>query len=230
MTEETNVCKFCNKPFKKLSTLSVHVCEPKRRHLAKNDKHVMVGFETFVRFYQLTQANQSTLKERTYDDFAKSPYYNAFVKFGSFVHNIKPLYPSKFIEWIIKSGVKLDCWCSDALYERYVLELLQTESVNTALERSITTMMQWAETNNSRWDHYFKYINTNRAIFDIKDGKISPWLILNCGTGTTMLTSFRDDQLASISTIIDPVFWKKRFKNSPVEMKLVCEVVINGNL
>lgn len=229
MSEE-NVCKFCNKPFKKLSTLNVHVCEPKRRHLAKNDKHVVVGFETFIKFYQMTQANQSAMKEKTYEDFAKSPYYNAFVKFGSFVHNIKPLYPSKFIEWVIKSGVKLDYWCSDALYEKYVLELLQTESVNTALDRSITHMIYWAEVNKSQWNHYFKYVNTNRAIFDIKDGKVSPWLLLNSESGTTMLTNFRDDQLASIATIIDPIFWKRKFKSSPLEMKLVHEVVKNGNL
>ena len=221
------ICQYCKHGYTKESTLFTHVCEQKRRHLAKEEKHVVIGYQTFVRFYQITQ---NAKQNKTYEEFARSPYYNAFVKFGSYVNNVSPLYPSNYLDWVVKSGVKLDHWCRDTLYERYVLELIHTEGVETALERSIKTMETWAETQTSTWSHYFSYVSFSRATFDIKDGKISPWLILNCETGKKMLASLSDEQLASISNIIDPLVWVKKFKAQKHDLDLVKEIVKEANL
>ena len=220
-------CQFCKSKFMQEKTLAVHLCEQKRRFLAKDSKAAVIGYQTFNRFFQITQ---KLGQNKTYEEFARSPYYNAFVKFGSFVSNINPLYPDKFIEWIVRSGVKLDHWCREELYEKYVLNLIHTESVETALERSLKHMQAWADANNSVWNHYFKYVSTNRAVFDIKDGKVSPWLILNSATGKEMLANFRDDQLEAISNIIDPRVWVKKFKQQTFDLELVKQVVKEANL
>jgi hypothetical protein len=220
-------CQFCGHGYTQEKTLAVHMCEQKRRHLSKDEKHVVIGYQTYVRFYQLTQ-NAKTIK--TYNEFSRSPYYNAFVKFGSYVSNVNPLYPDHYIDWVVRSGVKLDHWCRDALYEKYVLELIHTEQVETALNRSVTHMQSWANDNNSIWSHYFKYVSVNRATYDIRDGKVSPWLILNCTTGKHLLTSLSDEQLASISNVIDPNVWVKKFKKQRADLELVKEVVKESNL
>lgn len=203
------------------------MCEQKRRHLARTEKHVHIGYQSFVRFYQLSQKFNGI---KTYDEFARSPYYNAFVKFGSFVSNVNPLYPDHYIDWVVTSGVKLDHWCRDELYDKYALELIKTEAVETALERSINHMMLWADANNSVWNHYFNYVSVNRAMFDIKDGKISPWIILNSEAGKTMLASFNDEQLNAISLVIDPPYWMKKFKKQRSDVELVKTVLKEVNL
>ena len=109
-------CEYCQKYFAKEKTLAVHVCEQKRRHLSKNEKHVQAGLLTYQRFYDITQKGKVA---KTFDDFATSPYYTAFVKFGSFLVNTAPIYPERFIDFVVKSGVKLDHWCRDNLYEQY---------------------------------------------------------------------------------------------------------------
>jgi hypothetical protein len=221
------VCQYCNKKFAKSSTLFSHVCEQKRRHLAKDEKHVVIAYQAFTKFFQLTQNSQGV---KSYSDFAKSPYYNAFVKFGSFVSNTNPLYPQKFIDWVIKSGVKLDHWCKDELYEKYVVDLLMTEHAETALERTLKTMQDWADGNSAVWNSYFSQVSTNRAVYDIKDGKISPWVLLQSPSGKEMLQSFRDDQLAAIANIINPQVWVRKFKNATYETELIKAVVKEGNL
>lgn len=216
------VCQYCNHSFSKEKTLFVHVCEQKRRALAKSEKHVLIGFETFNQFYKI---NQNFNGNKTYEEFARSPYYNAFVKFGSFVSNVDPLYPDKFINYIVTSGVKLDHWCRDELYDKYVVELIKKELVETALERSIKHMMSWGETNNVLWNHYFLYVSLSRATFDIKDGKISPWLILNSNNGKDLLKKLNDEQLSSVSTILDLPFWLAKFKKLPDDVELVKDIV-----
>lgn len=215
-------CEHCGKKFAKESTLVVHVCEKKRRHMSRNERHVQMGLMTYQKFYQLTQ---KTAKQKTFDEFISSPYYTAFVKFGSFMINTAPIYPEKFIEYVIRSGVKLDHWCRDELYDGYILELIKIEPADGAVQRSISTMIKWSDANNSIWEHYFLYANLNRATHDIKEGLISPWLLLNTKSGKKMLHSMNDEQLAIVGAIVDPQFWIKKFKTSPADTELVKEIV-----
>lgn len=226
-SDKPYVCEYCNKGYTKESTLAVHMCEKKRRHLQKDEKRVRYGFYAFQRFYKLSAGSQ---RDKTYDEFCKSPYYNAFVKFGSFISNVRPLYPEKYIDYVVTSGVKLDHWARDELYEKYVLEFILKEDVTTALERSVMSMMDWAEEQNASWNSYFNYVSLNRAVWNIKDGKISPWLILNCKSGKEMLSKFNDEQLSMVYHVINPEHWALRFRRQPDDVQLVKEVAKESNL
>ena len=148
------------------------MCQPKRRALQKNEKRVQLGMYAFNQFYKLSAGAK---KDKTYEEFCKSPYYNAFVKFGSFISNVRPLYPEKYIDYVVTSGVKLDHWCKEEMYEKYATNLIKKEGVETALERSVMTMMEWSEENEpAPWNHYFQHVSLNRAVWHIKDGKVSP--------------------------------------------------------
>jgi len=215
-------CGYCGKEFTKEKTLTVHVCEKKRRHLSRNEKHVQAALIAYQKFYQIAQRSS---KQKTFDEFVDSPYYNAFIKFGSFLSNANPIYPERYIEYVIKSGVKLDHWCRDELYDHYLADLIKTEPADGAIQRSIATMMDWANNNNAQWEHYFSYVNLNRATYDIKEGKISPWIILNCASGRSMLQKMNPEQIEIISAVLDPEHWGRRFKLYPADVELVKEVL-----
>jgi hypothetical protein len=205
----------------KEKTLYAHMCENKRRAMQKDEKRVQAGMMAFNRFFKLTQGAK---KDKTYDDFIKSPYYNAFVKFGSFINNVMPIYPDKFMDYVIKSGVKLDQWCRDELYETYLYEIIKTEPVESAVQRSLQTMMEWGDVSQAQFNHYFNYVNLNRAVHDIRNGKISPWLLLNCASGKKMLNNFSNEQLDLIAPAFDLPFWLKKFKQVPADIILVKEI------
>ena len=214
-------CVHCGKSFMKEKTLYAHMCEQKRRSMQKDEKRVQAGFMAFNRWYQLTQ---NAKKEKTYEEFCKTAYYNAFVKFGSFINNVTPIYPSKFVDYVIKSGVKLDHWCRDELYETYLYDMIKTEPVEAAVQRSIQHMMEWGDTSGAQFNHYFNYVNFNRAVHDIRNGKISPWLMLNCKSGKQMLQNFNDEQLELIAPAFDLPYWLKKFKGVPADVALVKEI------
>lgn len=220
MTSNLNTCTFCNKTFQKERTLHVHVCEPKRRHLQKDEKWVKNGFLVFQKFYEV---HQNTGKPKTYKQFCESSYYNAFVKFGRYLLYINPLYPEKYIEFIVRSKVKLDHWARDELYESYLIETLKTEPLESALQRSIKTMMEWADEQKVQWADYFRLVTTNRAVSHIQKGSISPWLVLGCPAGKKMLKSFSDEQLQMVQRFINPEYWSNKFRSSPADAMFVTE-------
>jgi hypothetical protein len=201
-------------------TLVAHMCERKRRALQKDEKRVRAGYMAFNRFWQLAQGG----KTKTYNEFCDTSYYNAFVKFGSFINNINALYPDKFVDWVIKSGTKLDHWCRDELYEKYLFDVLKTEPVESAVQRSLQTMMEWGDNHNAEFSHYFNYVSLNKAVHDIRNGNISPWVILNTVSGKEMVQKMSDEQLNMISPAFDVPFWLKKFRAVPADVALVKEI------
>jgi len=215
-------CGYCGKKFVKEKTLAVHVCETKRRHMSRSEKHVVAALMAYQKFYEIAQHAKA---KKTFDEFVVSPYYNAFVKFGSFLANANPIYPERFIEWVIRSNIKLDHWCRDELYDRYLVELIKTEPADGAIQRTIKTMMDWSDQSNAAWEHYFLYVNSNRAVKHIRDGAISPWVMLNSTGGKQMLRKMNDEQLEIITPMLDLPYWTKRFKDHPADVELVKAVL-----
>jgi hypothetical protein len=221
LLEQPHECVHCGKKFSNPRTLFSHVCERKRRALQRDEKRVQAGFMVFNRFFQLTQNSK---KDKTYEEFCNSPYYNAFVKFGSFINNVNPLYPDRFIDHVIKSGIKLDKWCRDQVYEQYLYEIIKVEPVESAVERTLQTMIEWAMENQAEFKDYFNYVSLNRAVRDILNGKISSWMILNTTSGKSMIQKMNDEQLSLINPAFDIKYWLKKFKESPADVAFVKEV------
>ena len=141
------------------------------------------------------------------------------------------MYPEKYIDYVVTSGVKLDHWAKDEMYEKYVLQFILKEDVHTALERSVKVMSEWADEHKpAPWNHYFSHIGMNKAVWDIKDGKISPWLLLNCKSGKDMLSRFNDEQLDMVYHVINPKHWALRFNRLPNDVQLVKDVAKESNL
>ena len=59
---------------------------------------------------------------------------------------------------------------------------------------------------------------------DIKNGKISPWVILNSKSGKDMLNKFSDEQLDLIAPAFDLPYWLKKFKQMPADSALVVDI------
>ena len=221
LQEQPYICVHCKKKFMQERTLISHLCERKRRALQRDEKRVQAGFMAYNRFWQLTQ---NAKKSKTYDEFADSSYYNSFVKFGSFINNINPLYPDRFVDYVIKSGEKLDNWCKDKIYEKYLFDILKNEPVESAVHRSIQTMIEWADEHNANFVHYFDYVSLNKAVHDILNGRISCWVLLNSTSGKSMVQKMNDEQLAMISPAFDLKYWIKRFKDCPADVAVVLEI------
>ena len=55
-------CEYCGASFTKEKTLSVHMCEKKRRRLQKDEKRVQTGYYAFTRFYKLSAGTKKIKK------------------------------------------------------------------------------------------------------------------------------------------------------------------------
>jgi len=216
-------CQYCNAKFKSERTLMVHVCEPKRRWINKDEKYSRLAFYAFNRFYELTHA---VGKPIDFDMFAKSKFYLGFTKFGKHIININAINPEEFIDFVIQNSVKLDKWTSDSVYNTYVQELNRKESADRAVERSILLMQKWGEEYERPFNKFFKEVSKPLAIHYIKSGRISPWVIFNSDNGAELIDSFSDEELIIINDYLEPAFWTRKF-NARVEDVQFVKMILN---
>ena len=94
-------------------------------------------------------------KDKTYDEFAKSQYYSAFVKFGRYILDIRAVNPESYIRYLTTNKVKLDWWCKDSTYNKYLAEQSKTETPERAVERFVLLAQDWSQNTGNHWSDYF---------------------------------------------------------------------------
>ena len=206
----------------KESSLAVHSCEPRRRRMEKDEAGVRLGFHAYLKFYELTQGSA---KLKTFDDFADSPYYKAFVKFGRYCVDIRAVNPEQFVKWVLKQNKKIDHWAKDSVYTEYLTDYLRVENVNDSLARAIEFGIDWAEQTGNPPHDCLRYGNTNSMVYAVTAGRISPWVIYNCESGQKFLGELDATQIAMVWAYIDSDFWMKKFSDYPADQEYVKDIL-----
>jgi len=218
----TYICQYCRKNFARETSLAVHSCEPRRRRQERDEAGVRLGFQAYLKFYELTQGSA---RLKTHDDFCESPYYRAFVKFGRYCVAVRAVNPARFTEWLLKNNKKIDRWCTDSVYTEYLVDYLRVENVNDALARAMEFSISWSEETGNPAEDCLRYGNNNAMVYAVTAGRISPWIIYNCESGQKFLSELDSTQIAMIWSYVDAEVWTKKFADYVADQEYVKEIL-----
>ena len=188
-----------------------HLCENKRRWQDKDQPGNRIGFQAWVEFYK---KNTASKKPKTYVDFTKSAYYIAFVKFGHYCVDLKCINVTRYADWLLKNQIKIDSWCSDTNYTKFLIEHLKSEDPLDAIARSIETTMTIAKDSGIETKDCLRYANRNKLAYAVTTGKISPWMLYQSESGVDFLSSLDESQQKMIIDYINPEQWAIKFRRN----------------
>jgi hypothetical protein len=134
------------------------------------------------------------------------------VKFGNYCVNINAINIPRFTDWLLKNQVKIDNWCSDSTYTKYLVEFLRHEDAFDAIHRSIEHCMEMATDAKILPHDMLRYGNANKICYAITTGKISPWLLFQSDSGVRFLETLNEGHVKMIIDYINPEQWAIRFK------------------
>lgn len=215
-------CDFCGRNFLRESTIAKHICEYKQRWLNKDLQGNRIGFQAWLQFYK---KNSASKKKRTYEEFIKSAYYVAFVKFGTYCSDANVLNVSRFVDWLLKNQIRIDSWNTDTNYTKFLIEYLREEDPLDAIARSIETTQKLAEGEKILTKDVLRYSNRNKICYAITTGKISPWMLYQSDSGTKMLDELDGTQVKMVIDYINPEQWAIKFKRNPDKVNEVKELL-----
>ena len=218
-------CEFCNREFMRESTMAKHLCENKQRYLNKDLQGNRIGFQAWLQFYK---KNTASKKNKTYDEFIRSAYYTAFVKFGTHCADINAINISRYVDWLLKNQIRIDTWTTDSVYTKYLIEYLRIEDPLDAIARSVQTTIDLAEIEGILPRDYLRYGNANKICHNITNGKLSPWMLYQTDSGVKFLDNLNESQVKMVIDYINPELWKIKFNREPDNVKQVKELLNAG--
>jgi hypothetical protein len=171
-----------------------------------------LGFQSWIEFYK---KNSASKKQKTYEEFIRSAYYIAFVKFGSYCIDVNVLNVSRYIDWLLKNQIKIDSWCQDSNYTKFLIEYLRIEDPMDAIARSIETTINMAEVERILSKDYLRYGNSNKICYAITTGKLSPWILYHSASGKEFLDKLDESQIKMVIEYLNPELWAIKFKREP---------------
>jgi hypothetical protein len=205
-------CEFCKRSFLRESTVLKHICEYKHRWMDKDKQGNRLGFQSWIEFYK---KNSTSKKQKTYEEFIRSAYYTAFVKFGSYCVDVNVLNVNRYIDWLLKNQIKIDSWCQDTNYTKFLIEYLRIEDPMDAIARSIETTINMASVERVLSKDYLRYGNSNKICYAITTGKLSPWILYHSASGKEFLDKLDESQIKMVIDYLNPELWAIKFKREP---------------
>jgi hypothetical protein len=215
-------CEFCGRSFIRESTVLKHICEYKHRWLEKDRPSNRIGFQAWIQFYK---KNSASKKNKTYEEFIKSQYYAAFIKFGMYCVDANVINVSRYADWLVKNQIKIDTWNTDTNYTKFLVEYLRVEDPLDAIHRSIETCVELTIDQSILSKDVLRYANKNRVCFQITKGKISPWMLYHSESGLEFLASIDSTQQKMIMDYINPEQWAIKFKRNSDSVTQVKEIL-----
>ena len=224
----TFICEFCKRFFAKERTWYNHSCEKKRRWLNRDSAQGRLAFHSWKRFHELS--GMRNMKKVTQEDFISSAFYQAFNRFSAYVLENNVVAPRSFIDFVIRSNIPIDRWCQESLLVVYIRDLVNTESCDQALARSVEYLAKWAQENDQSWHDFFRLVNTNLGTQIICHGRISPWMVYNADSSMQFLERCTPEQVSMVQNWAPAHVWKIKFKNHPQDAEFAREMLAQAGM
>lgn len=221
------ICKFCNLGFSSEKTLSAHMCPKKRRMAEKDTTTSRIAFQSFLTFHEMVMHSQ---RKHTFDEFISSSYYAGFIKLARFIVSLKPISSDAYVSYLFKNGIKINKWCDMDIYFKFVADYLPNENPTTAVERSLGELDEWAENNRQAIQDYFELVSTVEAVYSIRRGKISPWLLYLSPKAGLLLERFAPEQAEEIMPFINPTKWAEVFEKKQYDVEFFKPIIEESGL
>jgi len=216
-------CEYCLKSWKNEKSLINHLCEKKMRWMDQDHKYTKIGFAAYQRFYERQQRTKVE-----YKDFVDSRFFRAFTKFGRYVVLIHCIDVPAFINFLITNSIKLDDWTKDTVYASFLRQETFREPAMRAVERNIHLMNTWAKETNQEWTQFFTTVYPSTAVEYIRQGRLSPWVLLTCkASAQKLFDRLSDEQIGYAFTYIDLEIWEAKLKKIEFkeDISYICKVM-----
>lgn len=207
-TDKPHQCPFCGKCYSSEKSLINHTCKYRLRWNWRDNRDYSMAFMIYCHYY----TTQFRGNKPSYEDFMYGRYFDAFVKFAVYMLNNDITEPQKFIDFVMKHGIRLDDWCKDGTYELYIRHHVENEPALRAAERNVLLMQQYGDRDNYHWTEFFDRVAPAEAVRLVKMGRLSPWIIYGLASAQMkLLARFSPEQLELIEQYAPVATWKKKF-------------------
>lgn len=217
------VCHFCDKRFKSEVWFGKHMCEKKKRFLKQHDIVIIKAFKMF-NYWQKRSGLLRKGKAKTYEQFCKSPFYQAFVDLSVFCHKNFVISAFKYLDWLILNSYPEHKWCNDSnidMFREWVRENEKPEEQVSATYRHIKA---YCEKNDIPISEFFKRVSVGNALTLVRTNRILPWVLFGYDPAITdLLSRFEGEKFYYLDEYVNVQYWLDKINTETENVRVVQE-------
>jgi len=200
-------CTFCDKDFTRKSWYERHMCEKKRRFIDKNDI-VTIRAHRLFNHWQKREGLLRRGKEKSMEDFLKSPYYKLFIKLTEFTERVYVVSHFKYLDWLIDKKIPEKNWFDEHGMQEYQDWIRYSEDPEDQAKVSCTNIRNWCEDRGMPVDDFFKNITPGQALNMVRANELSPWVLFGYKPAVeTLVVRMQGELLYTLDDHININYW-----------------------
>lgn len=217
-------CTFCDKNFTRKTWFDKHVCEKKKRFLQRNNIDVIKALRMF-NHWQKRAGLLRKGREKTMEEFCKSPFYGTFLRLSEFTRTQSVITPSSYIDWLVERDIPESRWCNPADLDQYHSFIKRREDPLEQAEKTCKNILMWCEERGLETDEFFSKIRPGQAINMVRENRLSPWVLLSYEPSVkNLLEPMKDEALHTLSEHINLRYWIDKVENETENAAKVREI------
>jgi hypothetical protein len=214
------ICGYCGKAFMREAAYIDHVCTQMQRHQKMKTSE---GVAAWIAYSTWLKVQGKKVPPQT--SFLSSHYYQSFIKFASFVQQVKTLDIEEYIRHMVKNNIQPVIWTHNAIYGEWIRANSVERSPLKAVQKSCVFLLDVAEEKNVPIEQLFENCSSPEVGNWIATGQVSPWLLLNSNSFKQWWSQLDDDDKQQLSKIISPSEWMARIKSNPTTVQKIKPMV-----
>lgn len=210
-------CEYCGSVLKTTRGLEKHRCQ--RKALIEE-----TGEISLVRAYTLFdfwfRYNGLAKKSKTIEQFMKSPYFNLFIGFEKHVAASR-VHSREFLKWLVDTRVNSRDWTKESVLAAFSSFYSKNCEAVPSMTKTLENIAVWCDQHGIDSGDFFRYIGPGEAIQWMRNGKLSPWVVLVSEKSMQMFERMSKEQIDFSGELMDLDHWEARFRSSPSETDVV---------
>ncbi len=200
-------CTFCERTFVRKSWYDKHMCEKKRRFIASNDLTTIHAHRLFNHWQHRARLLRKS-KEKTKEEFLKSPYYKLFMRLSEFVERTYVISAYKYLDWLVANKIPEHQWTnSDGLrdYQEYVNK---TEDPQAQAESTCKNIKTWCNEKGIDPSMFFESVTPGQALNMVRANQLAPWVLFGYSPSIELLVSrMEGETLYTLDEHVNVNYW-----------------------
>ena len=215
-------CEFCGSTFKTEKGASNHSCEKKKIAGDIGTNGIRKAYDLFDYWFTL---NMFSKKGKSKKEFFKSPYFKTFVDLVKYLDGNYVPSGKVYVEWLSRKRIASRDWCKDSTLDRFRKETSRSEDAVELTLKTLEKMAMRCDDCDAHISEFFDTMRPGDIIQWIRNGKMTPWVLLMTDKADEVLSLMNDEQLELLDAIIDLNYWESRFKVSKSSVDAVRHIL-----
>lgn len=214
-------CDFCGRTFQREVWYKKHTCTKKARFENAHKMEIILAYKLF-NYWCRRQGFQKGRGERTFEDFIKSPYYNAFTRLAEYSKRVYLISAFQYLNWLIEMNVPEREWLSPRKLENYRLWTRKRDNPKEQCDITYRNAATWCEQQKVPVREFFRSITPGDALNWVRLNKLLPWVLFGYDRAVVdLLSRFDDEKLYALGEFLNNDHWIERVNEEADETMLV---------